>query len=107
MAAIGDDALGAERAQRRQPVSRRIRVTNAAADGAAIAHGAVSDAAGNRPQNGQLLEAHPIILDVGGGDAGSDRDAARVVLDARQLGNGGDVDQDRRLHQAQVQHRAE
>src|SRR5262249_51951912 len=91
-AAVGHDAFRGQSAQRWHPGACWVGMTNTAADGAAIAHRAISDAAGDGGENRQFLHAHTSILDDGGGDAGADGDPARVFFDVDQFRDRGDVD---------------
>ena len=61
---------GAERREHQRPVGRRIGMRQAAADGAAIAHRTVGDAA--RHLEAARRRQRPAILDLGMGDGGAD-----------------------------------
>ena len=77
----------------------------AAADGAARAHRAVGDAAGDarKKATGGVWDA--AVLDGGVGDSGADGDGVPVLGDGGKLGNARDVDEDGGPRQAQVEHR--
>ena len=79
----------------------------AAADGAARAHGAIGDAAGDPGEKAAGRIGDAAVLDGGMRDGGADGDRVRVLADGRQLGDARDVDQQRRLGEAQVEHRAQ
>ena len=77
----------------------------AAADGAARAHGAVADAAGDPAQEaaGRIIDA--AVFDGRVGHDRADGDELRVFRDGRQLRDARDVDDEPRLGEAQVEHR--
>ena len=78
--------LGAERGERRDPVRGRIGMGEAAADRAAVAHGAIGDRARDLGQGAVGGIGHAAVLDVGVGDAGADQQA--IVLGSARSSSG-------------------
>ena len=76
--------LGAQRRQAGQPVGRRIGVREAAADRAAIAHGAVGDAARNRRRKPPVGSGNATVLDGRVRDGCTDGDGIGVLARRRQ-----------------------
>ena len=77
----------------------------ASANGAAIAHRAIGDAAGNLAKQAARRVGNASVLDIGVGDAGAEVEVIWPVGDRRQFGYRRDVDQEVGLGKAQIQHR--
>ncbi len=103
-AATDDRQPRAERGEDGEPVGRRIGVRQAAAHGAAIAHRAVGDAARHRRHHPALAERVTLILDRRMGDGRADEGRIAAVFDAAQLGDAGEIDQQRGRCQPQIEH---
>src|SRR5437868_4166877 len=74
------------------------------ADRAAIANGAVGDAAGDALHGAARDVGNASVLDVGMGDAGPEHEFVAAALGLLELGKGGDVDDQPRLDQPQIEH---
>ena len=97
--------LALQREHRRRIVGRRVRMGEAAADRAAVAHLNVADIAGAFGEQSEL-----VVQQVGGVDLmvahrGADAYPAALLGDLAKLGDARDVDQVARLRQAQLQDR--
>ena len=75
------------------------------ADRAAIANGAIGDVAGDALHGAARDVRNASVLDVGMGDAGAEHEFVAAALDLLELGKTGDVDDQLRLHQPQIEHR--
>ena len=93
--------------ERGYPVCRGIGMAEGSANRAAIANGAIGDIAGNAPHGAAGDVRNAPILDVGMGDAGAEHEFVAATLDLLELGKPGDVDDQFRLHQPQIEHRAQ
>ncbi len=76
----------------------------AAADGAAVAHRAVGDAVRDLAQESAGRIGNAAVLDGRVGNCGADGDRVSVLANGGQLRDARDVDQQRRLSQAQIEH---
>ena len=77
------------------------------ADRAAIANGAIGDIAGDALHGAARDVGNASILDVGMGDAGAEHEFVAAALGLLELGKPGDVDDQLRLDQPQIEHRPE
>ena len=102
-----DNDLGAEQEQDDKPVRGRVGMCDAAPDGAAVAHRAVGDPARRRREPTVAGIGHRTVLDLGVGHGGAVDDGVAVVAAATQIGARAHIDEEIRLHQPQVQHRAQ
>src|SRR5579872_1247246 len=102
-----DHHRGTERRQGRNPVRRRIGMHDAAANGAPIAHRAISNSRRYLAQSTVGRVWHAAVLDVGMRNAASEHDRTGRFLDALKLGDGGNVDDEVGLDQPQIKHRSE
>ena len=100
-----DHALRAERAECRDPVRGRIGMAHAATNGTAVAHRPVGNAPGHHRQGLQAPARQAAILDVRRRNAGTERHRIGAIVDFRELRNAGNVHQDPRLDQTQIEHR--
>ena len=76
-----------------------------AADRAAVTDLRIADMAGGMGQQRRVLVQQIGGLDVAVAGEGADRDVVAAVTDVRQVGDAADVDQHRRLGQAQLHQR--
>src|SRR6185437_5131864 len=95
----------AERRQRRNPICRRVSMHQAAADGATIAHSAIGDAGGDLAYCAIRYVRHAAVLNVGVRDAASEEYRIRGLFDTLKLGDRGNINDDIRLDQPQIEHR--
>src|SRR6266498_2471838 len=85
--------------------SSDLGVSEAAADGAAVADRTIGDGRGHLAQH--LAARKPQILQTGVGHAGADALGATHVFQSLQRLEPRDIDQERRSHEPQIQHRSE
>ncbi len=99
--------FGAERGQGRNPIRRGVGVRERAADRAPVANGAVGDSARDPPHRIARDVGNPPVLDVAMRDAGADHELVAAPVGVFEFGKAGNVDDQIRLDQAEVEHRAE
>ncbi|MEY9726030.1 hypothetical protein ABIA07_001931 [Bradyrhizobium yuanmingense] len=78
-----------------------------AADGAAVAHRAIGDLGSDSPHGAAGHVGGAAVLDIGMGDEGAQHELVAGDLCALELGKARNVDDQLRLHQPQIEHRAE
>ena len=82
-------------------------MADAASDRTAVAHRTVSNAPSDHRQGPQAPARQAAIFDVRGRNAGAEGHRIVAILDFGELRNAGNVHQDLRLDQTQIEHRPE
>ena len=103
-ALVGDDR-GAKAQHRGRIVGGGVGIGDGAADGAAIAHQRIADAAGQRRERRDRLPDHVGTRDIVVARHGADRERGAVALDAGDAFERGKIDDVRILRQTQLERR--
>ena len=101
------DKGGVEQVHGVDPVGRRVGVCQAAAEGAAVAHGAVGNACRDLGEQAAGHIGQFTVLDACVRHGGADAQCLIVRLELRHRGDAAHVDQLVHLGQAQVEHGAQ